>query len=94
MQVVSQGEWVAARKAFLQKEKDLTRASDALVAERRELPMVKVEKDYKFKGANGSTLSLEDLFGGKEQLLVYHFMFSPEAEEGCRGCTFLAEHVR
>ena len=91
-QVVDRAEWVAVRKALLQKEKDLVHASDALAAERRELPMVKVDKDYQFKGPNNSSLSLQDLFGGKDQLIVYHFMFGPDDAEGCRGCAFLSEH--
>jgi predicted dithiol-disulfide oxidoreductase (DUF899 family) len=89
MQVVSQSEWLEARKALLEKEKALTRANDALAAERRELPMVKVEKDYTFKGPNDQELSLADLFDGKDQLIVYHFMFGPDAEQGCKGCAFI-----
>jgi predicted dithiol-disulfide oxidoreductase (DUF899 family) len=75
----------------LQKEKDLVKASDALATERRELPMVKMVKEYEFKGPGGSTLTLGDLFGGKDQLIIYHFMFSPEAERGCKGCAFFGE---
>lgn len=88
-QVVSQSEWLEARKALLVKEKELTRANDALAAERRQLPMVKVEKDYIFKGPDDKTLSLADLFGDKDQLIVYHFMFGPDAERGCKGCAFV-----
>ncbi|KAH8905855.1 DUF899-domain-containing protein [Coniochaeta sp. PMI_546] len=91
--VVSQSEWLEARKALLQKEKELTRANDALAAERRELPMVKVEKDYTFKGPDDKELSLADLFGDKDQLIVYHFMFGPDAEQGCKGCAFMGEHI-
>jgi hypothetical protein len=88
-QVVSQSEWLEARKALLEKEKELTRASDALAAERRELPMVKVEKEYTFKGPDDKELSLADLFGDKDQLIVYHFMFGPDDDCGCSGCSFI-----
>ncbi|KAM5346888.1 hypothetical protein ACJ41O_009893 [Fusarium nematophilum] len=89
--VVSRDEWLSARKAFLEKEKQFTRAGDALAAERRQLPMVKVDKDYTFQGPNGSSLSLKDLFGDKDQLIVYHFMFKPGDDEGCRGCCHAGE---
>ncbi|KAK4126755.1 DUF899-domain-containing protein [Parathielavia appendiculata] len=91
--VVTREEWVAARKTLLEKEKQITRAQDALAAQVRELPMVLVDKQYKFHGPGGTTLSLEDLFGGKDQLIVYHFMFDPDAERGCRGCAFVGEHI-
>jgi predicted dithiol-disulfide oxidoreductase (DUF899 family) len=91
--VVSRDEWVVARKALLQKEKELTRARDALASERRALPMVKIDKDYLFHGPNGSVLTLEDLFDGKDQLIVYHAMFGPDADHLCNGCAFTAEHV-
>ena len=65
------------------------RAQDALAAELRELPMVRIDKQYQFHGDKESTLSLEDLFGDKDQLIVYHFMFGPEAERGCKGCAFV-----
>lgn len=84
--VVSQEEWLAARTALLEKEKALTRAQDRLSAERRWLPMVKVEKEYAFDGPNGK-VSLLDLFQEHRQLIVYHFMFDPEWEKGCGGCT-------
>ncbi len=84
--VVSQEEWLAARTALLEKEKALTRAQDSLSAERRRLPMVKVDKAYTFDGPNGK-VSLLDLFQGHRQLIVYHFMFDPEWENGCMGCT-------
>lgn len=86
--VVSQNEWLAARKGLLVKEKELTHARDAVNAERRRLPMVKVEKDYLFESPEG-TKSLLDLFEGRRQLIVYHFMFDPEWEKGCGGCTGL-----
>ena len=74
---------------LLEKEKELTRAQDALSAQVRELPMVLVDKEYQFEGPEGSTLSLEDLFNGKDQLIIYHFMFGPDAERGCNGCAFV-----
>ncbi len=90
-QVVTQDEWLEARKALLQREKDLTRATAKLYDEFRDLPMVKVDKPYIFHTADGTDVSLADLFRGKKQLIVYHFMFSPEDDEGCSGCTFVGE---
>lgn len=90
--VVSQSEWKAARKELLAKEKELTRARDAVNADRRRLPMVEVEKTYVFGGPGGQ-LKLIDLFEGRAQLIVYHFMFDPEWEEGCSSCSFLADHI-
>lgn len=84
--IVSHEEWLSARKAHLQHEKEVTKELDRLHAERRRLPMVKVEKDYQFDGPNGK-VSLLDLFEGRRQLVVYHFMFDPEWEQGCAGCT-------
>jgi len=78
--VVSREEWLAARKELLEKEKQLTRQSDALAAERRNLPWVKVEKEYVFDTQKGKK-KLADLFEGRSQLIVYHFMFGPEWEE-------------
>ncbi|KAJ6445266.1 serine carboxypeptidase [Purpureocillium lavendulum] len=89
--VVTREEWLDARRALLVKEKELTRANDALSAERRSLPMVEVTKPYSFKSATKSDLKLEDLFNGKDQLIVYHFMFSPDSDSGCRGCTHIGE---
>jgi len=89
--VVSHDEWVAARKAHLAEEKAFTRARDALSKRRRELPWEKVEKSYVFDGPNGKQ-SLGDLFGGKGQLIVYHFMMGPDWEEGCPSCSLLADH--
>src|ERR687892_1681966 len=89
--VVSQDEWLAARKELLAKEKELTRYRDALSAERRALPWVEVEKNYVFEGPNGRR-TLGDLFDGKRQLLVYHFMFDPEWDEGCKSCSFVADN--
>src|SRR5215212_7753362 len=84
--VVSHEEWTAARRALLEKEKELTRQRDRLNTERRELPMVEVTKPYEFEGPDG-IVSLGDLFEGRRQLILYHFMFHPEWEEGCPSCT-------
>lgn len=89
--VVSQAEWLAARKQLLLKEKNFTRERDALSAERRKLPWVKVEKEYVFDGPAGKE-SLADLFGKKSQLIVYHFMLGPGWVEGCPSCSFLGDH--
>jgi predicted dithiol-disulfide oxidoreductase (DUF899 family) len=89
-EVVSRTEWQEARKALLRKEKELTRSRDELSAERRRLPMVRVEKDYRFTAADGE-LGLLDLFEGRRQLIVQHFMFDPEWEEGCPSCTAAAD---
>jgi predicted dithiol-disulfide oxidoreductase (DUF899 family) len=91
-QVVTRDEWIAARKELLSKEKELTRLIDQLNAERRNLPWVKVEKPYIFETPNGAK-TLADLFDGRSQLIVYHFMFGPQAKEGCVGCSFFADHV-
>lgn len=88
--VVSQTEWLARRKELLRKEKEFTRARDALSAERRSLPWVKIAKPYVFEGPRGN-LSLADLFGGKGQLVVYHFMLGPDWSEGCKSCSFWAD---
>ncbi|TMA11501.1 MAG: DUF899 domain-containing protein [Deltaproteobacteria bacterium] len=90
--IVSQDEWVAARKQLLSKEKEFTRLRDKLSAERRELPWVKVKKNYVFDGPKGKE-TLADLFDGRSQLIVYHFMFGPEWKEGCPSCSFLADHI-
>lgn len=89
--VVSHDDWIAARRAYLVEEKALTRARDALARKRRELPWEKVEKQYLFDGPNGNT-SLADLFDGKSQLMVYHFMLGPGWEAGCPSCSLLADH--
>jgi len=89
--VVSRDEWLRARKELLVKEKEWSRQRDAQSAERRKLPMVRVEKDYAFDGPNGRR-TLLDLFDGRRQLIVYHFMFDPEWEEGCPACSFVADH--
>ena len=90
-EIVSPEEWVAARKDLLRKEKEFTRLRDKLSAQRRELPWVKVEKQYMFDGPDGKE-TLADLFGGRSQLIVYHFMFGPGWEEGCKSCSFVADH--
>lgn len=89
--VVSDGEWLIARQELLAREKEFTRLRDELNRQRRELPWVKVEKQYSFDGPAGKE-SLADLFGNKSQLIVYHFMFSPESKEGCPHCSFWADH--
>jgi len=88
---VSADEWLSARKALLAKEKEFSKARDAIAAARRELPWVKVEKDYAFDGPDGKQ-SLADLFDGRGQLIVYHFMMGPGWEQGCPSCSFLADH--
>src|SRR3989442_2048959 len=85
--VVSREEWLVARKKLLAKEKQLTRQRDAIAAERRQLPWVKVEKNYVFDSPSGKK-TLADLFDGRSQLIVYHFMFGPEWQEGCPSCSF------
>ena len=89
--VVTREEWVVARKELLKKEKQLTRLHDELSRERRELPWVKVEKPYVFDGPDGKE-TLADLFAGKNQLIVYHFMLGPDWEAGCPSCSLLADH--
>jgi predicted dithiol-disulfide oxidoreductase (DUF899 family) len=89
--IVSRDEWHSTHKDFLVKEKEFTRAKDALSAARRELPMIEVEKDYVFDGPEGKR-GLADLFEGRRQLIVYHFMFHPDWDEGCPACSFLVDH--
>ncbi|HRE81748.1 MAG TPA: thioredoxin family protein [Opitutaceae bacterium] len=90
--VVSQSSWLKARKKLLDAEKALTRQIDSVRALRQQLPWVKVVKPYVFTGPEGA-VSLSDLFRGRSQLIVQHFMFAPGWEEGCEGCSFLADHV-
>lgn len=90
-QVVSQAEWIAASQAHLKKEKEFTRAREALSAERRALPWVEVENDYVFEGNDGP-VRLSELFDGKSQLIVYHMMYAPGWDEGCAGCSFVSDH--
>jgi predicted dithiol-disulfide oxidoreductase (DUF899 family) len=89
--IVSEKEWLATRKALLAKEKEFTQARDALSAERRTLPWVKVEKPYVFDTPQGKK-TLAELFDGKSQLIIYHFMLGPGWEEGCPSCSYLADH--
>jgi predicted dithiol-disulfide oxidoreductase (DUF899 family) len=91
-QVGTQDDWRAARDELLAQEKELTRRSDELARKRRELPWVPVEKEYSFKTADG-TKSLADLFDGRSQLLVYHFMFGPEYKAGCPVCSSIADNL-
>lgn len=88
--VVSKDEWIAARKRLLAKEKEFTRLRDRLSEERRALPWERVDKDYVFEGPEGKE-SLVQLFGGKSQLVVYHFMFGPDWELPCKSCSFWAD---
>ena len=90
--VVSRDKWVAERRELLAQEKEFTRLRDELSARRRELPWVKIDKDYRFDGPNGEE-SLADLFDGRSQLLTYHFMFDPEWEEGCKSCSYWADNL-
>src|SRR5687767_10093831 len=92
MRVVSREEWLQARRELLLKEKALTRQYDAVAAERRELPWVRVTKEYVFD-AEGGWRTLADLFGNCSQLIVDHFMLGPGWKEGCVGCSFGADHV-
>jgi predicted dithiol-disulfide oxidoreductase (DUF899 family) len=88
-QIVSQEQWLSERMKLVANEKELTKHRDRINAERRRLPMVKIEKDYVFDGPNGKQ-SLKALFDGRRQLIVYHFMFDPAWEKGCPGCTSYA----
>jgi predicted dithiol-disulfide oxidoreductase (DUF899 family) len=90
--IVSAEQWLAARRQLLEKEKELTRRQDELARERQALPWVRVDKAYAFEGAAGKQ-SLADLFAGRSQLLVYHFMFGPGWKEGCPSCSLLADHI-
>ncbi|MDQ6826099.1 MAG: DUF899 domain-containing protein [Candidatus Eremiobacteraeota bacterium] len=89
--VVSREQWVAARKKLLSREKEATRERDKLSALRRALPMVAVDKTYIFEGPDGS-INLRELFGEHSQLIIYHFMFDPSWEEGCKSCSFFADN--
>ena len=90
--IAQRDEWLAARKELLLKEKEFTKRRDDLNTERRNLPMVEITKDYRFDGPNG-TASLLDMFEGRRQLIVYHFMFDPEWDEGCPSCTAGTEEM-
>ena len=89
--VVSHSEWIEARKAFLVKEKEFTKMRDQISQLRRDLPWEKVEKDYEFEGPNGAS-RLSDLFQGRNQLIIYHFMLGPDWDAGCKSCSFIADH--
>ncbi len=89
--VVSRDKWLAARRELLREEKELSRLRDRVAARRRELPWVKVDQAYFFESPGGR-VSLADLFEGRSQLIVYHFMLGPGWEEGCRGCSFVSDH--
>src|SRR5213080_85953 len=90
--VVLREEWLVARKKLLAREKQLTHERDAIAAERRQLPWVKVEKNYVFDSPSGKK-TLADLFNGKSQLIVYHLMFGPEWQEACPSCSFNMDHT-
>ncbi len=90
--IVTRDEWIAARKELLVKEKAMTRAQDALSVERRQLPMVRIDKNYVFDTPGGKR-TLAELFDGRSQLIIYHFMMGPDWTEGCASCSFLADHI-
>src|SRR5215469_8319060 len=91
-QIVSREQWLVARQALLLKEKEATHARDRLNAERRHLPMVRIDKEYVFEGP-ADKLSLLDLFEGRRQLIIYHFMFDPSWDDGCPSCTNLVNNL-
>ncbi|GAA3238599.1 DUF899 domain-containing protein [Streptomyces sp. XM83C] len=91
-EIVSREQWRAARESLLAKEKELTRAREALNAERRRLPMVEIEEEYVFEGGDGKA-TLWDLFEGRDQLVVHHFVFAPEADAGCPGCAAFLDQI-
>src|SRR6266849_6681915 len=90
-EIVSEAEWLVARKDLLAREKEFTCQRDALSAARRQLPMVKIDKEHIFDGPDGKE-TLADLFDGRSQLVVYNFMFGPGWDEGCKSCSYLADH--
>jgi predicted dithiol-disulfide oxidoreductase (DUF899 family) len=92
IRVVSHQDWLAARKELLAQEAEVGRARGALSAARQELPVVKVEKEYVFEGPDGK-VDLEDIFDGRTQLIVYHFMFDPGWNQGCKHCSLLADNI-
>ena len=89
--VVSHAEWIAARQALLKEEKEFTRLRDALSRRRRELPWERVDKEYRFDGARGK-VTLAEMFGGRSQLIIQHFMLGPDWDEGCKSCSFWADN--
>jgi predicted dithiol-disulfide oxidoreductase (DUF899 family) len=90
--VVSRDRWIAERKTLLAREKELTRLRDQIACERRALPWVRIDKNYVFDAPEGQR-TLGELFEGRRQLLVQHFMFAPGWEEGCKSCSFMADHI-
>src|SRR6267154_3313298 len=90
-EIVSEADWLVARKDLLTREKEFSRQRDALSAARRGLPWVKIDKEYVFDGPDGKE-TLSDLFDGRSQLIVYHFMLGPGWEEGCKSCSFMLDH--
>lgn len=90
--IVSSEEWLSERRSLLAQEKAALRANDALNAQLRDFPMVKLDKDYTFDGTNGKA-KLVDLFEGRKQLIIYHFMLAPEYDAGCSGCSFFADNL-
>ena len=91
-EIASHEDWLPARKKLLLREKELTRLNDALNADRRRLPMVRIDKDYTFTGPAGEA-GLLDMFEGRRQLIVQHFMFDPSWEDGCSGCTAAVDEI-
>lgn len=89
--IATRNEWLAERRKLLSAEKEFTRLRDQLTEKRRAMPWVKIDKDYVFDAPTGP-VSLADLFAGRRQLVVYHFMFAPENEYGCKSCSFVADH--
>ena len=90
--IVSREEWLEARKALLAKEREMTHALDALRAERRALPWVRIDEDYVFTGLAGEC-TLGDLFDGRSQLAIYHFMLAPDSDHICPGCSLISDHI-
>ncbi|WGR60610.1 DUF899 domain-containing protein (plasmid) [Paracoccus ferrooxidans] len=90
--IVSREEWLEARKALLARERDMTHQLDALRAERRRMPWVRIDKPYRFMGPDGE-VTLGDLFGTRSQLAIYHFMLTPGSDHLCSGCSFVVDHV-
>jgi predicted dithiol-disulfide oxidoreductase (DUF899 family) len=91
-QIVTKDQWIAARTRLLSREKELTRMRDEIATERRAMPWVQLDKTYAFEGPNGKE-TLSDLFAGRSQLVIRHFMFGPDWSEGCVGCSFWADHL-
>ena len=89
--VATEDEWLAARRLLLAEEKDFTRLRDQLSARRRAMPWLRIDKDYRFDGPEGQNLGFGDLFSGRRQLIVYHFMFGPDWEKPCKNCSFWAD---